>query len=58
MRVKDTAQTLSLLERLGTLSVDLEAESRAGLVRIVVHGTKEEIRELEQKVREFIRGQN
>lgn len=57
VRVKNTAQMLSLMKKLGTLNVDLEAESRPGLVRIVVHGTKDEIRELELKVRGFIRSQ-
>ncbi len=54
MRVKDTNQMLDLMKKLGTFNMELEAESRPGLVRIVVHGTKEETRNLELKIRELI----
>ena len=54
VRVKNTPQMLDLMKKLGTLDIDLEAESKPGLVRIVAHGTKEEIRNLELKIRELI----
>ncbi|MDI6643047.1 MAG: hypothetical protein QMD95_03235 [Candidatus Hodarchaeaceae archaeon] len=53
VRVGDTAQMLSLMKKLATLNVDIEAESRPRLVKIVAHGTKEEIRELGSKLKEF-----
>lgn len=57
VRAKDTAQIIDLMRKLGTLNMELEAESKPGLVRIVVHGTKEEIREFELKVKEFLKSQ-
>lgn len=54
VRVRDTAQLIDLMKKLGTLNVGLEAESRPGLVRIVVHGTEEEIRGFELKIKEFM----
>ncbi|MEM4187633.1 MAG: hypothetical protein QW786_03780 [Candidatus Hadarchaeum sp.] len=51
--VKDTAQMLDLMKRLGTLAADLEAVSRPGMVRIVLHGTGEGIKELKQKIKDF-----
>ena len=53
--VKDTAQMLDLMKRLGTLDTDLEAESRLGLVRVVLHGTPADFRELELKIKDFIK---
>lgn len=51
--VKDTAQMLDLMKRLGTLAADLEAVSRPGVVKIVLHGTSDEIKELKQKIKDF-----
>ncbi|KUO41755.1 MAG: hypothetical protein APZ16_00315 [Candidatus Hadarchaeum yellowstonense] len=51
--VKDTAQMLDLMKKLGTLAADLEAVSKPGLVRIVLHGTSAEIQELKQKIKDF-----
>ncbi len=53
--VQDTAMMLDLMKRLGTLDADLEAESRPGLVRVVLHGTPAEVKELELKIKDFIR---
>lgn len=53
--IKDTAQMLDLMKKLGTLGADLEAESRPGLVKIVLHGAGEEVQELEIKIKEFIK---
>jgi hypothetical protein len=39
---------------LGKLEVDLVAESRPRAVKIEVFGSKDEARELERKIREFI----
>jgi hypothetical protein len=54
LRVRDTAQMLDLMKKLGTFDMDLEAESRPGSVRIVAHGRGEDIRRLELKIREII----
>lgn len=54
VRVKDTAQMLDLMKKLSTFNIELDAESRPGLVRIVSHGTSEEIKKLELKIRELI----
>ncbi len=53
VRVNDTVQMIELMEKLGTIDMELEAESRPRLVRIVAHGTKEEIRNLELKIKEI-----
>ncbi len=53
VRVGGTAQMLRLMEKLATLDLDIEAESRPRLVRIVAHGTKEEIRGVGSKLKEF-----
>ncbi len=53
--VKDTDKMLYLMERLSTLNLDLEAESRPGFVRIVAHGGKDEIRSIELKIKEFMK---
>ncbi len=53
--VRDTAQMLDLMKRLGTLNADLEAETRPGLVRVVLHGTPAEVQELDLKIKDFIR---
>ncbi len=55
MPVRDTAQMLDFMKKLGTLDADLEAESRPGLVRIVLHGSGAEVQGMEQKIRDFIK---
>jgi hypothetical protein len=57
VRVKDTSQLIALMGEVGKLEVDLAAESRPGAVKIEVFGSKDEARELERKVREFIETQ-
>ena len=54
LRVRDTDQMLDLMKKLGTFDMDLEAESRPGSVRVVAHGTGENIRRLELKIRENV----
>jgi len=53
--VQDTAQMLDFMKKLGTLDADLEAESRPGIVRIVLHGSSAEVQELELKIKDFIK---
>ncbi len=53
VRVGGTDKMLGLMEKLTTLDVEVEAEARPRLVRIVAHGTKEEIQALESKLKEF-----
>ena len=53
--VKDTSQMLDLMKKLGTLEADLEAESRPGLVKIVLHDAGAEVQDLELKIKEFIK---
>lgn len=53
--VRDTGQMLDLMKKLGTLEIDLEAESRPGLVRLVLHGSQTEVQALELEVKEFIK---
>lgn len=51
VRVHSTSHMLELMKELGTLDIELEAESRLGVVRIVAHGTDEEIKALGLKIR-------
>ena len=53
--VRDTAQMLDLMKKLGTLDADLEAVSRPGLVRIVLHGSGAEVQDLGQKIKDLIK---
>ena len=52
--VKDTGHMLEIMKKLSTLDADLEAEARPKMIRIFACGTKEELRDLELKVKEFI----
>lgn len=58
VRVKDKVQMIELMKKLGEFDMDLIAESRLGLVKIVVNAPKEEVRELERKIGELIGGRN
>ncbi len=53
--VRDSAQMLEIMKRLGTLDADLEAETRPGLIRIVLHGSSAEVQDLELKIKDFIK---
>jgi hypothetical protein len=53
LKVRGTGEMLDLMKNLTRVRVDLEAESRPGSVRVVAHGTDEEIRKLELLIREF-----
>ncbi len=55
VRVKDASQLVTLMEELGKLEVDLAAESRPRAVKIEVFSSKEEARELERKIRGFLK---
>ncbi len=46
---------LDFMKKLGTLKADLEAQSRPGSVRIVLHGSGMEVQALELKVKELIK---
>jgi hypothetical protein len=52
-RVQSTEEMLELMKKLGTFEIDLEAESRPGLVRVVAHGPEEKIKKLQLKIREL-----
>jgi hypothetical protein len=53
LRTRNTEEMLDLMEKLGKFNIDLEAESRPGLVRIVAHGTDEEIKKFELEIRKI-----
>lgn len=53
LRTQDTREMLDLMEKLGKLNIDLEAESRPGLVRIVAHGTDEEIKKFGLEIKKI-----
>ena len=54
VRVNDTEQMLDLMKKLGETDLEMEAESRPGSVRIVAHGTDEELSGLELKIKGFV----
>jgi hypothetical protein len=53
LKVKNARRMVEVLEKLSELNIDLEAEGRPGVVTVVVHGTKEDIRRTVTKLREF-----
>lgn len=54
LRVKDTDQMLALMKKLSTFDLELEAESKPGMVRVVAHGEDEEIKRLKLKLKELV----
>ena len=53
VRVADTGQVIELMQALGKLDADIVAESRPGVVKIRIYGSKEEVRELKHKILAF-----
>ncbi|HID60824.1 MAG TPA: hypothetical protein EYP46_03060 [Hadesarchaea archaeon] len=54
LRVKNTDQMLTLMKKLVTFDLELEAESKPGLVKVAAHGEDEEIKHLESKMKELV----
>jgi hypothetical protein len=55
LKVGNIGRMVEFMEKLGELNIDLEAEGRPGTVTVVVHGSKEEIRQSIAKIRELLR---
>lgn len=53
VKVADTGQMVELMQTLGKLNADIIAESRLGIVKISLYGSKEEVRELKHKILAF-----
>jgi hypothetical protein len=53
VKVADTGQMVELMQELGKLNADIVAESRPGVVKIRLYGSKEEVRELRRKILAF-----
>jgi len=53
LKVQSTSQMLEILEKLGTLNADLDAEGRPGTISLTLYGSKEEIRRTLEKLREL-----
>lgn len=50
VKVADTKQAVELMRALGELEADIIAESRPGIVKIRIYGSKEEVRDLTHKI--------
>jgi hypothetical protein len=50
VRVANTGQAVELMRMLGELDADIIAESRPGVVKIRIYGSKDEIRDLARKI--------
>lgn len=50
VRVANTGQAVELMRVLGELDADIIAESRPGVVKIRIYGSKDEIRDLARKI--------
>lgn len=50
VKVADTGQAVELMRALGELKADIIAESRLGIVKIRIYGSKEEVRDLARKI--------
>jgi len=50
VKVADTRQAVEIMRALGELEADIIAESRPGVVKIRIYGSKEEVRDLTRKI--------
>lgn len=50
VKVANTGQAIELMRMLGELDADIIAESRPGVVKIRIYGSKDEIRDLARKI--------
>jgi len=50
VKVADAGQAVELMRALGELEADIIAESRPGIVKIRIYGSKEEVRDLTRKI--------
>lgn len=50
VKVANTGQAVELMRMLGELDADIIAESRLGVVKIRIYGSKNEIRDLARKI--------
>ena len=50
VKVANTGQSVELMRMLGELDADIIAESRPGVVKIRIYGSKDEIRDLSRKI--------
>jgi hypothetical protein len=50
VKVANTRQAVELMRMLGELEADIIAESRLGVVKIRIYGSKDEIRGLARKI--------
>jgi len=50
VKVADTGQAVEIMRALGELEADIIAESRPGIVKIRIYGSKEEVRDLTRKI--------
>ena len=50
VKVANTGQAVELMRMLGELDADIIAESRLGVVKIRIYGSKDEIRDLARKI--------
>jgi len=50
VKVADTWQAVEIMWALGELEADITAESRPGIVKIRIYGSKEEVRDLTRKI--------
>jgi hypothetical protein len=50
VKVADTGQAVEIMRALGELEADIIAESRPGIIKIRIYGSKEEVRGLARKI--------
>jgi hypothetical protein len=53
LKVENSTSMVNLMEKLGQLDVDLEADARPGSVAVTMHGTEEKIKSVVVKLREL-----
>lgn len=56
IEARGASRLIEIMEKLGELDIDLEAEAKPGSVTVVMHGSKEEIRKSMKKLRSLIGG--
>lgn len=55
IKLQGTVSVVRLMAALGELGADIDAESVGGAIDIRIHGSKEEIKSVERKIREIAR---